>query len=261
LRTDLARRAIQNVEQQTTGRRLDLVWNTQSIFNFVLSRIAKLEWFREHFFAACSAIEEQEERIRAGLLPPEEYEPILLEIFPRRLRRNNLQTLTFLKTYFSDAAGDDETRAAFYPRLFDAFLHLIAHPGELPHGDAPANVIEEDRIHQGLVLAAHEAASRKFLAEVTQELAVLLHLAKTPPNNEQRVNRLIQAFDGLQTPFVLEAILKELQTRVSNVKPADLREAIQRMKELGMFEDRPGYPGSWRAGRLFKSALRMKYVR
>ena len=33
LRTDLARNAIQNVEQQTDGRTLDLVWNAQAIFN------------------------------------------------------------------------------------------------------------------------------------------------------------------------------------------------------------------------------------
>jgi hypothetical protein len=261
LRTDLARRAIQNVEQQTAGRRLDLTWNTQSIFNFVLSRIARLEWFRNSFPEACSDIDNHEDSIRAGLLPASEYEPLLLEIFPRHLRRNNLQTLTFLKTYFSDAAGDDETRAAFYPRLFDAFLHLIAHPENLPHGTAPTNAIEDNRIHQSLVLAAHEAASRKFLDEVTQELSVLLTLSERATENEQRVSKLIQAFDGLKTPFVVEVCLKELRSRVANVKSADLREALQRMKELGMFEDRPGYPGSWRAGRLFKAALRMKYVR
>jgi MinD-like ATPase involved in chromosome partitioning or flagellar assembly len=261
LRTDLAKRAIQNVEQQTSGRRLDLTWNTQSIFNFVLSRISQLDWFQENFKDACGAIVAENERIKAGLLSADEYEPLLLEVFPRHLRRNNLQTLTFLKTYFSDAAGDDETRAAFYPRLFDAFLHFIAHDKELPHGSSPANAIEDSRIHQGLVLSAHEAASRKFLDEVKQELTVLLYLAKRSADNEQRVSELLTAFDGLPTPFVVDECLKKLRPKVSKVSPDHLREALNRMKEVGMFEQRPGYSGSWRAGRLFKSALRMKYVR
>lgn len=261
LRTDLARRAIQNVEQQTAGRRLDLSWNSQSIFNFVLSRIAQLSWFQKSFPSTCAAIGDENERVRAGLLPATEYEPLLLEVFPRHIRRNNLQTLTFLKTYFSDAAGDDEVRAAFYPRLFDAFLHYIAHPQELPQGTVPIDPLEEGRVHQTLVLAAHEEASRRFLDEVKQELSVLLYLAKRPADNEQRVSQLLAAFDGLTTPFQLEECLKKLQARLTKIEAANLREALHRMKEVGMFEDRPGYSGWWRAGRLFKSALRMKYVR
>jgi hypothetical protein len=261
LRTDLAKRGIQNVEQQTAGRRLDLSWNTQSIFNFVLSRIAQLNWFQTHFKNACATIESRSECLRAGLLTSSEYEPLLLEIFPRHLRRNNLQTLTFLKTYFSDAAGDDEIRAAFYPRLFDAFLQYIANPSELPHGTVPQHLLEDGRVSQSLVLVAHEAASRKFLDEVKQELSVLLSLARQTAENEQRVSELLAAFDGLSTPFKLDDRLKELAERVPKANASDLREALYRMKEVGMFEDRPGFSGWWRAGRLFKSALRMKYVR
>ncbi len=261
LRTDLAKRAIQNVEQQTSGRTLDLSWNTQSIFNFVLSRIAQLNWFKENFAECCAIIDKENDRVRAGLLTSSEYEPLLLEIFPRHLRRNNLQTLTFLKTYFSDAAGDDEVRAAFYPRLFDAFLQFVAHPDKLPHGKAPQSPMEEGRVSQSLVLAAHEAASRKFLEEVKQELSVLLDLSKKSAENEQRVSELLAAFDGLSTPFELDDCLKKLSDRVPKVKAPNLREALHRMKEVGMFEDRPGFSGWWRAGRLFKSALRMKYVR
>ncbi|MBX3746373.1 MAG: AAA family ATPase [Verrucomicrobiae bacterium] len=262
LRTDLARRAFQNVEQQTAGRKLDLTWNTQSIFNFVLSRIGQLGWFQESFPDACKAIDREDVRIRAGQLPSAEYEPLLLEIFPRRLRRNNLQTLTFLKTYFSDAAGDDETRAAFYPRLFDAFLRFIAHPEELPQGSTRANPLEDGRVDQSLILAAHESASVRFLDEVKQELSVLLSLAERPAENDQRVTELLSAFDGLKTPFEFERRLEELQKLGGGkVEAADLRDALQRMKDIGMFEDRPGHAGWWRAGRLFKSALRMKYVR
>lgn len=261
LRSDLSKRAFQNVEQQTSGRKLDLTWNTQSIFNFVLSRIVQLEWFSINFASTCAKIRKMRNRINNGLVPPEEYEPLLLEIFPRDLRRNHLQTLTFLKTYFSDAAGEEERRASFYPRLFDAFLGFIANRDQLPPGMAPVQPLEKNRVHQALVLAAHEASSRQFLNEVAQELSVLLDLEKQPEANTQRVNELLQAFDGLRTPFALEECLTELSTRLPGVEVRRLREALTLMKEVGMFEDRPGYSGWWRAGRLFKSALRMKYVR
>ena len=39
----------------------------------------------------------------------------------------------------------------------------------------------------------------------------------------------------------------------------EIRNAIERMKNVGMFEDRPDYSGQLRVGRLFKSSLRMKY--
>lgn len=260
LRTDLARRAIQNVEQQTSRRKLELSWSTQSIFNFVLSRIEQISWFRENFKAVCNSINQENKRILAGLLTPEEYEPLLLEIFPKHLRRNNLQTLTFLKTYFSDAASDDETRAAFYPRLFDAFLNYIANSSQLGYGIAPKALIEENRINQALVLLAHEAASRKFLDEVKQELSVLLELAKRPADNERKVGELLAAFDGLTTPFELDECLKKIKVK-TGIELSSLRISLHRMKEVGMFEERPGYSGWWRAGRLFKSALRMKYVR
>lgn len=261
LRTDLAKRAIQNVEQQTSGRRLDLTWNTQSIFNFVLSRIGQLEWFQQNFPEAVEKIAANEDALKAGLIQAADYEPLLLEIFPRHMRRNNLQTLTFLKTYFSDAAGDNENRAAFYPRLFDAFLGYVANPQTLQHGVAPPTSIEDGHIHQALVLAAHDAASRRFLDEVKQELTVLLDLATSPTENEQQVTQLLAAFDGLSTPFQLDECVKKLSELLGRVESSRIREALHRMKEIGMFEDRPGYAGWWRAGRLFKSALRMKYVR
>lgn len=261
LRTDLARNAIQNIEQQTSGRTLDLVWNAQAIFNFVLSRIGQIRWFEENFSDAVNEIRAQFKRIQVGDLREEEYEPLLLEIFPKRLRRNNLQTLTFLKTYFSDASGDDEARAAFYPRLFTTFLDLIAAPDNLPKGKIPAAVIEDKRIHQALVLAAHEEASKRYLHEVQQELAFLLELSSDKKENESLVKQLLSAFDGLRTPFNVEERIGELKGKLRRISRPSLRESLTRMKDIGMFEERPRYPGQWRAGRLFKSALNMKYVR
>lgn len=257
LRVDLARKGFQNLEQQTAQRRLDLSWNTQSIFNFVLSRIIQLEWFKSNFESACKSISKHKNKIGTGVLPSTEYEPLLMKIFPQKIKRNNLQTLTFLKTYFSDAAGGDETRAAFYPRLFDTFLREIVEQSSRQGTNEP---IEDGRIYQGLILDAHDSASKKFLDEVKQELSVVLNLGKDKNENDQRVTDLLNAFDGLKTPFELDECIVALSSKIKITRPK-LRDTLILMKEVGMFEERPAFPGWWRAGRLFKSALRMKYVR
>jgi hypothetical protein len=92
-------------------------------------------------------------------------------------------------------------------------------------------------------------------------LYVLLEFANDQPANEDQVNRLMECFEGLQTPFSLDSHVQALSERMGRAAPEAVRRALLRMKDLGIFEERPGYPGQWRAGRLYKSALRMKYVR
>jgi hypothetical protein len=69
LRTDLAQRGYQNFEQQIAGRVLYLSWDTQTILNFVLSRIPKLPWFNASFPSLVDAITQNRERILQGVLP------------------------------------------------------------------------------------------------------------------------------------------------------------------------------------------------
>jgi hypothetical protein len=80
------------------------------------------------------------------------------------------------------------------------------------------------------------------------------------PENQQRLETLLAAFDGLTTPFDIEERVKELAHR-TGIEAIAVRRALERMKTVGMFESRPDYPGEWRVGRLFKSSLRMKYFR
>jgi hypothetical protein len=56
------------------------------------------------------------------------------------------------------------------------------------------------------------------------------------------------------------AELRELSD-ATGIAAESVRNALEKMKDVGMFESRPDYPGEWRAGRLFKSSLRVKYVR
>ena len=262
IRTDLVRFAVENVEQQIEGRSLPLSWDTQSILNFALSRICDLDWFRTHFSATAAKLDSELERLEHGAVPESECNEILLEIFPNKIRRNNLYTLTFLKDYFSEGVGE---AASFYPRIYDTFLRGIADPDTVIRGTA-ARIpqLEEGRVAQPLIIAAHDNASKEYLTQVAAELKNLLRLSDRPTENQGRVERLIEAFAGLSTPFRLEGCVVEVHRALSNsfsVEQQQVRDAMQQMKRVGIFEDRPGYPGWWRAGRLFKNALGMKYVR
>ncbi len=257
IRSDLLNSAAQNIEQQTSQRIVHLRWDSRSIFNYVLARIERLPWFRQQFPGACKRIEHHLNEIRSGSLGDKAYNEILLEVFPLKLKRNNLQTLTFLETYFSDSSGKIGDGTSFYPRLFEAFLTEIAKMGE----GNPESALENFRISHGVVLDAHAAASIQFVNEVKTELYVLLDLASDTTENRQMVDTLVEAFDGLQTPFQLEKIVEILFDKISGSEKARLRAALLQMTDVGIFERHPKNPGELRAGRLYKSALRMKYVR
>jgi MinD-like ATPase involved in chromosome partitioning or flagellar assembly len=258
LRTDLARRAFQNVEQQIAGRAIYLSWDTQSILNFVLSRIGSLAWFRTAFPITVAQIEANKGLLIAGNLPVERCDQLLSEIFPHKIRRNNLLTLTFLKTYFSDSAGETAT---YYPRIYDRFLQLISDPKDLARQFAGGAKLENGRINQALIFAAHEQAARDYLQQVEAELVYLLQLAPDYPENVRRVKELLEAFAGLPTPFTVDSCVLQLRSKLQGLSEAEIRAALVQMRDVGIFEERTGSPGEWRVGRLFKSSLGMKYVR
>lgn len=259
LRSDLLQGSSQNIEQQTNGRTLELQWDRDSIYNFVLSRIELHDWFKDNFSEACKEIARYRSDIRSGGLPQNVYERLILQIFPAKLRRNNLQTLTFFDTYFSDT-GNGAGGASFYPRLFDSFLNEVTVVA-IAKSKKNQPSIEVERVAHGVVLDAHESASSAFLKEVKQELYNLVDFGSDNQQNSRLVDTIIDALDGKQTPFKLDDLVKLLAAQVTDVGAGKLRDALRSMQELGLFESRPGYPGELRAGRLYKQALRMKYVR
>lgn len=254
LRSDLHKSAAQNIEQQIDGSSVDLHWNRRAILNFCVARIHSLDWFKREFMTAWLSIDKRIEDLSRGALSEIEAEVILLQIFPSSLERNRLKTTTFFATYFSDAGGDGDNKASFYPRLFDGFLRTMNDATD--HSLA----IMDERLSSAFVLQAYDKASTAFIDEVRTELHNLLELAEDDASNRDAVNGLLEAFEGLRTPFVFEEMIKELVGRLSY--PAEvIREAMGKMKQIGIFEDRSGYPGWWRSGRLYKSGLKMKYVR
>lgn len=258
LRSDLARGASQNVEQQIEGNEIYLRWDKTAILNFALGRMASLPWFNSQFPTVCEGIQKQKELVAKGALSDEAAEALLLEVFPKSLERNKLKTTTFFSTYFSDAGGESEGKASFYPRLFDGFLRDINEKAMQTNPSRP--VIEGNRLSSRFVLQAYDEASGRFIEEVRTEFYALLDFESLANKNQQAVDRFFEAFSGQKTPFVLDDIERVLADR-SNLPANVVREALRNMKAMGIFEDRPGFPGSWRTGRLYKSGLKMKYVR
>lgn len=257
LRSDLWQGASQNIEQQVEGVTLVLRWNKTSVFNFALGRMVSLPWFRETFPAVCSAVEEKKEQIARGALEDEDAETLLLNVFPKSLDRNKLKTTTFLSTYFSDAGGDSESKASFYPRLFDAFLKGIDTTASTL---GTARALKDGRITSSLVLTAYDVASGTFINEVRHELYTLLALDNNASENKTVVDLFIGSFSGQKTPFEPEELVAALAT-ATEIEPEKVRDALQKMKSMGIFENSPGSRSVWRTGRLYKSGLKMKYVR
>ena len=260
IREDLTIDTVQNIEQQMEGRLLRLRWSVESILNFAVSRIPSLPWISKTYSSVCDEVKAKAGQIGESGLTAEEATSLLLNVFPHRLRRNNILTSTFLRLYFSDAGGEDTDKATFYPRLYLYFLQKldeIASTSQSP-------MDEDGRLASSLLISAYDQASSGFIEETKQEL---IHLLKLTPKSggssspaDGRVSRLIAAFDGLRTPFELESLIDEIQGKTGFTSKS-IRESLLQMKAIRMFEDRPGYAGWWRVGQLYKMGLRMKYVR
>jgi len=257
LRSDLWQGASQNIEQQVEGVALVLRWDKTSILNFALGRMASLPWFRQTFTAVCALIEGQKDQIARGALSDELTESLLLNVFPKSLDRNKLKTTTFFSTYFSDAGGDSEARASFYPRLFDAFLKGVDALASEAGAD---RALKDERLVSSIVLKAYDEASGTFINEVRHELYTLLALNDSASENKQIVDLLIGSFSGQKTPFEPEELVAALAI-ATEIEPEKVRDALHRMKAMGIFENSPGSRSVWRTGRLYKSGLKMKYVR
>lgn len=256
LRSDLQRGAAQNIEQQIEGSSLYLRWDKVSILNFAVARLSSLQWFRRNFADVCGKIDKYMPEIERGALKDVDAEGLLLDIFPPGLERNKVKTTTFFATYFSDAGGDGEAKASFYPRLFDGFLREMNDRG-LNLTKMP---IRDGRVESSFVLKAYDEASGAFIEEVKAELFNLLDLNSDDSINKDDVAKFVLSFSGTKTPFVLDQMVTLLSEKTS-FEAAKVRESLNRMKQLGIFEDRPGFPGEWRTGRLYKAGLQMKYVR
>ena len=258
IRTDLVEGARENIEQQLENRTIRLAWDTESILNFVIARIGSISWFRTEFDMVTKEIDRLMPQLIQGAVKEDQCGTLLLQIFPDKIRRNNLGTLTFLKNYFSDGQGE---RASFYPRVYDSFLRFIASGGPLGNTN-PKKRIENGRVAQDLIFEAHANACKDYLSQVKDELRNMLEFSGDPVTNSARISELLDGFNGMLTPFDLDETIGKLGAKIApKIDESSLRKALLQMKKVGIFEDRTDYPGQWRVGRLFKSSLGMRYNR
>jgi hypothetical protein len=241
VRRDLVDKGIQNREQMEAGRRIDLVWDVQSILNFALSRVARIDWYRAQFPDVVQDIEKEMDRVLEGQVTAQECEQLMLRIFPAKLSYKNISTITFLRTYFSD---DSEGETSFYPRVYMSFLEEI--PKLSKEG------IVKGRIDSNAIVQAHQRASEAFLDEVSQELA---HAAAV---DAPTLKRVFDQLDAKKTPFDVDELVNEVSSG-AQIPSGDVRNLFNTMKQLGIFEEYPKRPNQWRPGRLFKTALKMRF--
>ncbi len=254
LRTDLASRSVQNLEQQVDGRVIYLFWDYQKIVNFMLSRIPLLPFFRNAFSHMVSEIESIMPMIRAGDVVKQEAERILLLMLPHKLQRFNIFTSTFLRLHFADSSVQG---ASYYPRVVDSFLKELNGAGE----QKGANALVEGRLDQQLLIRAHEQACSDYMGQIRQELQHLLDFGLDSPDaNRAKLDDWLGAFAGRKTPFDVEEMELHLAGRTS-LDRSVVRRCLDQMLGLGIFERLADTPNTWRTGRLFKSSLKMKYKR
>ncbi len=254
LRTDLASRSVQNLEQQVEGRTMYLFWDYQKILNFLLSRLPPLGFFKRYFSETIHEIEGMMNTIRVGEVTIEEGERLLLQIFPNKLRRFNTLTSTFLRLHFADSASQG---AAYYPRVIDSFLTALNESGE----QKGEHALVDGRLDQQMIIKAHEKASADYMAQIQQELQHLLNFeSNSPEANGEKLTTWINAFIGEKTPFDIEQMEKHLEAR-TGLTQRIARRCLDQMLELGIFERSSDTPNIWKTGRLFKSSLKMKYKR
>jgi Mrp family chromosome partitioning ATPase len=256
LRVDLAIGS-QNIEQQTFKRKIDLHWSEQAQMNYVLACIAANKWVAQAFPEEMEILNKNKKDICLGTLPTEACEEIILRIFPEKLRRSNIKTITFIKTYFRDASSQtNEHLATFYPRLFLKFTLSLFEKLNL----AAAPIDSMGRIEQAAFFDSYDKAANDFINEARQELSHAISLDPDPSTNATKIRSFLENLRGKPTPFSLENLVKTIHSDM-DLPEAKVKTALQTMKDMGFFETTPKDSTRWRAGRVYKSALHMKFVR
>ncbi|MCS3791947.1 MinD/ParA family ATP-binding protein [Aeromonas hydrophila] len=250
----------QNIEQQLEGRSIELSWNEQAQLNYNIACIAANTEISAIFPDVKEKINKLQSEIKSGRLETSKCESLLLEIFPEQLRRSNLKALTFLKTYFRDASSAmQEHKATFYPRLF---LNFITQIGKRLSSSGSPCVDGNKKIENAIIMDAYEDAAMGFLSDVKQELYYALDLHDDFAENRANIDKLIGEFNSYKTPFSFDETVILLSTELGDSIPQQkIRDSLNRMKSMGIFEATAKDSDRWRAGRVYKSALKMKFVR
>lgn len=255
VRTDLIEQGYENFEQIAQGRRLDLTWDHGSALNLLLATVLVTPWFATNFPEAVAELKALDQQLRRAEVPIGVCEDGLEQIFSERSGVTSMLTRSFWRTYFTD---DPAGRSGFYPRLLINFVAQVAKlVAEATDGSGLEKVRGKVRIAPWVLAQAHaEVTQGAFLQAVLSELRWLLpkELRGEP------LTQVVSALAGTATPFPLLKTATNI-AKATKVQPEDVSRIFSQMRTLGMFEPTEVDSKEWRATRLYRTALRMKFRR
>ncbi len=260
VRTDLIEQGYENFEQISQGRRLDLTWDHGSALNLLLATVLVTPWFATTFPDAVTELKALDQQLRRAEVPIGVCEDGLERIFSERSGVTRMLTRTFWRTYFTD---DPAGRSGFYPRLLINFVERVPHivdatlGGNGLHRWMRDDGVEEVRVAAKVLAQAHaEVTQGNFLLAVLSELRWLL-----PVNLRERpLAQVVDALNGETTPFERGRLVDSIAS-AAGLTTDSVEQIFERMKTLGMFEITESDTREWRATRLYRTALRMKFRR
>lgn len=260
LRSDLVNVGVtQNLEQQLSKKRIDLFWTEKEALNLFLTQLCAQEHVKKKFSNFVDSVLDPElnKKLIRGSVDVEHCLSLLKEVFPEKITDDKARPVllkNFFINYFSDGGFDEKnSQKVFYPRLFVTFSE------ELDKYLVMEDSIENGRVDIKLPYKIHEKISEEFLVQVTQEIKTIVKFS----GNKITVTEFLNCFKGQSTPFdpeiLAELISKELWKNDHLKHRNEVKKALESLKMIGVLEGHPKNREDWRASRLFKYALKMKW--
>jgi len=250
IRTDLFHQPdYENIEQLAQGRTLALSWTHKAALNLLLAKLITLPWYTRTFSTAVDEIRRLEPGLRRAEVPEGVCEDALALIFPEKAGVANTNTRTFWRTWFCE---DGPSGSSHFPRLLVSFLDEVQR---IVQGDVSKG-LEDQHIAPWVLAEAHAHVTQgAFRTATLTELAWML-----PEDAQKAVEPIVKALQGQSTPFVRVELERSVY-KIAKVGARVTRTVFDAMLGLGMFETVANRPDRWRATRLYRTALRMKFSR
>ena len=278
LRSDLIMRSYQNFDQ-LGNRKVELKWNKQSIFNFLVSSILfrrnlndsgheKFNQFLKQnleMHYKKETLDQYEEKVKTAELSVSDCIEFLEKIFDSKLGAGNAYLETFFTQFFTDS---EKTNAQYYPRVYDFLLDTLA----LNFTDSD-DFLKEIKVKKGkfkviknnpVIYAYESVAKEEYLNSLKEELEFLLDFRK------EEIDTFVKSFEGKRTPFEKKEMVQHIASRLVNSHlnlnkegKVEIRrkvdKALDSLFSIGILEEVPNNHTKLRVGRLIKAAFKMTY--
>lgn len=218
----------------------------------MLSQIYQNTWFEKKFPELTKEIEHELPSIKLGNLSINRCEEYIKRIFPYQPGVSKAKIENFFKNYFND----NET---YYPRIIMEFIKISFNDSSYDS--------DTKKIRNNWAKVPYHKSAESFKRALQDELNNLISFESDLIKNKIFVKIFIESFKDETTPFksnlLTTKIKKKMSKEAKKITREQIKDALNVMLHLKIFEQRPGYGNvnAWRAGTLFKTALGMKYDR